>query len=401
MKCAKCGRDINPNDNFCMSCGEPVKKENVSQESVSEGSLEGTNNPINNDVVSNDSVTVTNNEVVPSDSMTSTSNDSLGVSQTPVNSEPVIVESVNAESEPVIVQSSAVTANDTGNINNNVSPQSSSGTGNTKSYAERNSYKPFIITLCVGGISFVILIILFFAVAMGTVGNLANGDYLECVSDSGRVTLGFSDDQMISYSAFGYDFDYDTEKIKVKNIGKDAYIEDFNKSFVSNTVNGHCTYKDKPLSTGGSISKTITVGDSYYGYVDIPSDWSRFYDVDGNSALQYSYADVFILSMDVVNNSSIDAKTAATNFYNSVSESSDITGLTAATVKVGKYEAYQVYMFYPSENLFLVTYWFMADDGAVHYLALEGPEEVSGKKISDFLSIPESFRLLDEKKIAY
>lgn len=389
MKCAKCGSDINPNDNFCMSCGEPVKKDNVNQENVSEGSLEVSSNPVSNDVVSNDI-------------MLSPNSDSLGSGETPINSEMASAESVKTDSEPVIVQSSTVVTNESVNLNNNVISQSgNSSSENTKSYAERNSYKPLIITLCVGGISFIIFIVMIIIVAVGAVNNLANGDSLKCESDSGRVNLGFSGNQMITYSAFNYDFDFDTEKARANKIGKDAYIEEFNKSFVSNTVNGHCTYKDKPLSTGGSVSKTVTVGDSYYGYVDIPSDWSKFYDVDGNSSLQYSYAGVFILSMDVVNNSLLDAKTAATNFYNSMSTSNDITGLTAATVKVGKYEAYQVYMFYPSENLFLITYWFMADDGAIHYLALEGPEEVSGAKISDFLSIPESFRLLDEKKIAY
>ena len=76
--------------------------------------------------------------------------------------------------------------------------------------------------------------------------------------------------------------------------------------------------------------------------------------------------------------------------------SSDVTGVTGATVTIGKnkkYTAYQVYMYYPSYSTYLVTYWFEAEDGKVHYIALEGPQELSGVKITDYLYIPESFSL--------
>ena len=50
-------------------------------------------------------------------------------------------------------------------------------------------------------------------------------------------------------------------------------------------------------------------------------------------------------------------------------------------------------MYYPSLSTYLVTYWFEAEDGKVHYIALEGPEELSSVKITEYLYIPESFRL--------
>jgi hypothetical protein len=50
-------------------------------------------------------------------------------------------------------------------------------------------------------------------------------------------------------------------------------------------------------------------------------------------------------------------------------------------------------MYYPSDATYLVTYWFEAEDGKIHYIALEGPDSVSGESITDYLYIPESFSL--------
>ena len=50
-------------------------------------------------------------------------------------------------------------------------------------------------------------------------------------------------------------------------------------------------------------------------------------------------------------------------------------------------------MYYPQDGTYLVTYWFETEDGVIRYLSLEGPMEVSGTKITDYLHIPESFTL--------
>ena len=73
-----------------------------------------------------------------------------------------------------------------------------------------------------------------------------------------------------------------------------------------------------------------------------------------------------------------------------------VSGVTGSTVKIGKnkeYTAYQVYMYYPSDGTYLVTYWFKTEDEVIRYLALEGPAELSGTKITDYTYIPESFSL--------
>ena len=127
-----------------------------------------------------------------------------------------------------------------------------------------------------------------------------------------------------------------------------------------------------------------------YGYVDVPNDWVEFIDVDGTDSLQYSYAGVYIISMNVVNSNNT-AKESASNFMYNMQQSTEVSGVTGATVTIGKndeYTAYQIYMYYPADHVYLVTYWFEAEDGKVHYLALEGPDG-----IADYLSIPQSFRL--------
>ena len=50
-------------------------------------------------------------------------------------------------------------------------------------------------------------------------------------------------------------------------------------------------------------------------------------------------------------------------------------------------------MYYPSDGTYLVTYWFKTEDEVIRYLALEGPAELSGTKITDYTYIPESFSL--------
>lgn len=391
MKCVKCGNEINVGDNFCISCGEPVSgnpnNQNVggvtgdSQVNQNIGGVVN-NNPVNQNVAG----AVDNNPI---------NQPAVGNNDNNVN----VTNQGAVSNEPVIVQSSPV------NVNNGVGVQNTVVGGNVKSYAERNSYKPLIITMCsIIPITLIYFIVMFILV-FNTIGSMVGDDKLVCKSDSGNVTIGFSRDQMVTYSAVKYDFDFDEQKKVASRIGKDAYIEQFNNSFVQNTTNGSCTYNNKIVGSGSNYGSggsgynnynnisSMTIGDSYYGYVDVPNNWTKFYDVSGTTALQYSYANVFIFTMDVVPDKSRTAKEYASNYYNSMANSSEIVGLTAATVHVGNYEAYQVYMLYPASNTYLITYWFTTDDGYTHYMALEGPEEMSGIKLYDLTSIPESFRL--------
>ena len=233
----------------------------------------------------------------------------------------------------------------------------------------------------------------------------ANSDKLVCKSNEGNITIMYNENGITGYTANGMSYDLEQQKDYAKKIGIEAYLKEFNSWFTSNTT-GTCSIEGKELekenektntNSNTTNSDTTVVGDDTYGYITIPKNWGKFYDVDGNSSLQYSYANVYIVSLNLLDSDLVSsAKEAASNYMYNMQNNSDVTGVTGATVSIGKnkeYTAYQVYMYYPSDSTYLITYWFESEDGNIRYIALEGPEELSGVKITDYLYIPESFSL--------
>lgn len=128
------------------------------------------------------------------------------------------------------------------------------------------------------------------------------------------------------------------------------------------------------------------VGDKDFGYVLIPSNWTKFVDPDAPSTLQYSYANLYILTMAHVPTSSMSAYQYATSYATSMkSEGVDVK---TATVKMGDYTAYQVYGKYESENTWLVAWIFETQDGQTRSLAVEGPDAAN-----EAFKIPDTFTL--------
>lgn len=275
-------------------------------------------------------------------------------------------------------------------------------TSNNTNYKKKSS-APKVIAI-VGGIFgglLVLGLVIFFFVS-------ANSDKLICKSKEGNITIMYNKDGLTGYTTVGMSYDYDEQKEYAKKIGVDAYTKEFSQWFATHT-SGTCTIDGKKVEQSSANNKnndntnsntttnndTKVVGDDNYGYISIPSNWNKFYDVDGNNSLQYSYANVYIVSLNVLEGTS-SAKDYASNYMYNKQNSSDVTGVTGATVTIGKnkeFTAYQVYMYYPSDSTYLVTYWFETGDGKVHYIALEGPQELNGVKITDYLYIPESFSL--------
>lgn len=252
------------------------------------------------------------------------------------------------------------------------------------------------IVAIIGGI--VVGIVVLFVVIFSIIS--ASSKKLVCESSEVNITIMYNEKGIMGYTANGMSYDLDVQKEYAKEIGMDAYITEFNSWFNSNT-SGSCSIDGKELSIEGddesNDNETATiVGDNEYGYITIPKNWARFYDVDGNTSLQYSYANVYIVSLNYFEDSQYTAKELASNYMYNKKNSSDVTDVTGATVQIGKdkeYTAYQVYMYYPSTGTYLVTYWFETEDDKVRYIALEGPEELSGVSITDYLYIAESFSL--------
>lgn len=265
---------------------------------------------------------------------------------------------------------------------------------------KKKSSAPKVIAI-IGGIlgGFVIIfLVIFFFVS-------ANSDKLICKSDEGNITIMYNKNGLTGYTTAGMSYDFDEQKEYAKKIGVDAYTKEFSQWFSTHT-SGTCTIDGKKVeqtsntdnndnNNSNTTNDKKVVGDDNYGYISVPSNWNRFYDVDGNNSLQYSYGNLYIVSLNTLD-ATRTAKEYASNYMYNKQNSSEVTGVTGATVTIGKnkeYTAYQVYMYYPSDSTYLVTYWFEAGDGKVHYIALEGPQELDGVKITDYLYIPESFSL--------
>ena len=142
------------------------------------------------------------------------------------------------------------------------------------------------------------------------------------------------------------------------------------------------------------LGDTKAMGNDNCGYIDVPSDWVIFYEMGGiqgaDDYYQMCSADgKTIITMCVY--STVDAYTAACNVYESLSAEGGTTDLVSATATIGGYDAYQVYGEY--SDLYLVTYFFEAEDGLTHYVAVEFPIDQAGSPIVQ--NIESSYRLTE------
>ena len=158
-------------------------------------------------------------------------------------------------------------------------------------------------------------------------------------------------------------------------------------SYYNSLLNGNNTTSTNTTNTTSTVpAGKQKVGDKDFGYVLIPSNWTRFVDPDAPSTLQYSYANLYILTMAHVPTSSMSAYQYASSYASRMkSEGVDVK---TATVKMGDYTAYQVYGKYESENTWLVAWVFETKDGQTRSLAIEGPDASN-----EAFSIPDTFTL--------
>lgn len=261
---------------------------------------------------------------------------------------------------------------------------------------------PALTVLAVIGVIVVGLGVVFLTMVF----NFKDSKKLVCVSNEDNITIMYNDSEIIGYVANGISYDLDGQQEYAKNIGIEKYLIEFSDWFKNNTT-GTCTIDGKEVSSiddnelnvdnrEETDNQTKIVGDDNYGYISIPNNWIKFYDVNGNDSIQYSYANIYIVSLNVLEDTTYTAKEYASNYMYNKQNDSSVSGVTGATVQIGRnkeYTAYQVYMYYPRDNTYLITYWFEAEDGKTHYIALEGPEKLNDKNITDYLYIAESFSL--------
>lgn len=117
------------------------------------------------------------------------------------------------------------------------------------------------------------------------------------------------------------------------------------------------------------------IGSEEYGYMKVPNNWYKFIDLDGNSTIQYSYANVWIATIFAVEDESITTYKYAQTIFNGVkSEGATNVKLTMETI-ANKYYGYKVSCYYADENVYLNCWVFEDNKGVKHYIAIEGPEK--------------------------
>jgi ABC-type cobalt transport system substrate-binding protein len=146
----------------------------------------------------------------------------------------------------------------------------------------------------------------------------------------------------------------------------------------------------EPDPSAAEFADTKKVGNEKVGYVEVPSTWVNFQDLEGSGTTQFSNGiGTQIVSMDALNTDEVTAYDYAQALA-MVLEDDGMEELTLATVyDIPGYEAYQVYGVYYDQGTVLVCWVFEDGKGITHYLAVEGPVDSP----FELFEIPQSFTL--------
>ena len=171
------------------------------------------------------------------------------------------------------------------------------------------------------------------------------------------------------------------------------YLTSFIKSAVAKE-----TKTTTPTDT--TTNDYMVIGDDTLGYLKLPGEnnWKKA-QVSGatTSSLQYVEMSTYkangtgswIVTLDVLDKTKYtDAKTASNTFLSAWESDSDTTNVKSESTKIGKYDAYKVYVQYKSDSVWMLSWFFKADDGLVHMIQVEGLDSSS-----DYFKIPDSFSL--------
>lgn len=257
---------------------------------------------------------------------------------------------------------------------------------------------PFYISLILGGVSIIcgiIALILKNKVVVPVVGMVLS--VIAILASLGIVIV----------SNIDYKVDLD-DNFKSKKESSEQKMNDINNNSVNELYNINNTTSTNNIISTNIIDNTIIaneintnttnttnnttssqrVGNSEVGYVTVPSNWTKFYDSDSPSGtFQYSYANVYIITLFAVESNGISAETYA-KYLESELKDEGSESITLGTSTVGKYNAYKVQCYYSDENIWLDCYYFETEDGKMHYIAMEGPD-----KNSEYFKIPNTFSI--------
>ena len=145
----------------------------------------------------------------------------------------------------------------------------------------------------------------------------------------------------------------------------------------------------KKENTEPEYDDTRVVGQENLGYVTIPSDWVTFKNQNPIRGIQYSDINgEYILTLESLSTSQISAREYALGTANNLQNAG--ISVQGAEVQLGKYNAFQIYG-QASNNVWVLVYFFEAEDGYTHYVGVEGPD-----RNNEAFKIPETFKVKKE-----
>lgn len=194
-------------------------------------------------------------------------------------------------------------------------------------------------------------------------------------------------DKIVFRTTIQYDPDY-------KNTGY-TNLTSFIKSAKLNKAS------DDESTTNTTSDDYMVIGSDTVGYLKLPGKdaWMKG-NVYGstNSSIQYFEKASFkgststgswIVTLDVLDKTKYtDAKSSASAFETAWANDSDTTNIKAEKDKIGKYDAYKVFVQYKSDNVWVVSWFFKADDDLIHMIQVEGLDIDN-----DYFKIPKTFSL--------
>ena len=131
-----------------------------------------------------------------------------------------------------------------------------------------------------------------------------------------------------------------------------------------------------------SSQETKRIGNADYGYIDIPSKWIKFTDIDGTEAVQYTDGSGYnIVTMDsftkekakVPADIEFNAEFLAKKLAVMWQDNQDVGKMTGARTKVSGLDAYQLQIVMKSGQ-YLIT-WIFQKGEKVYTISFEGDAE--------------------------
>ena len=236
-----------------------------------------------------------------------------------------------------------------------------------------------------------------------TIANsLKDMNYISSTEETydGQKYLVFS----FSYTQNGGTYYYDVIYTKLPDdvvfmTGVD-YVSSYKKTGYESLTKFIKSAKSKSVTTPTTSDDYTLAGDSTLGYVKLPGEWTKT-KIAGSDDKPLQYAEKktytgstatgsWLVTLNVLDKSyTTSAKSAAdneANYYKTYD--SDATNIKVESARMGKYNAYKLYCQYKSDKVWVVTWYFEAEDGLVHVIQVEGLDLTK-----DYFKIPETFSL--------